>query len=313
VPTPFCGNHLVTPDEQCDDGNAVSGDGCDADCTFTQCGNGILTPFEECDDGNNVDGDGCSSTCVIEGARPSPGCGNHVIDAGEQCDDGSGNGNDGCCDAGCQLVDSDFDRLCDALDPCTGGVPVNRAKIVLARLEYQSLTAREFSKVTFKGETEPVIFPSPTPPDPPTNGVRILIDDDQGNSVLDVTIGGGLYDPILKRGWIATSSWFTGTANSWFFQDKSGTPRGGIFRVKLQRDPYTSQIRFLINGKNGFYDVATSPNPQPTPPPKTQPNLLHGVLVLDPMTADTGECAELEFPGGLSPTCVNRPKAIRCK
>ena len=30
------------------------------------CGNGILEPGEECDDGNTVSGDGCSSTCQIE-------------------------------------------------------------------------------------------------------------------------------------------------------------------------------------------------------------------------------------------------------
>ena len=31
------------PGEQCDDGNLVSGDGCDANCTVTACGNGIVT------------------------------------------------------------------------------------------------------------------------------------------------------------------------------------------------------------------------------------------------------------------------------
>ena len=30
------------------------------------CGNGVVTPDEGCDDGNNVDGDGCSSTCQVE-------------------------------------------------------------------------------------------------------------------------------------------------------------------------------------------------------------------------------------------------------
>jgi cysteine-rich repeat protein len=30
------------------------------------CGNGVLQPGEECDDGNTVNGDGCSSTCQLE-------------------------------------------------------------------------------------------------------------------------------------------------------------------------------------------------------------------------------------------------------
>jgi cysteine-rich repeat protein len=59
-----CGNSVLDPGEQCDDGNNVDGDtGCDSNCTFTACGNGILTTGEECDDGNLLDGDGCSSTC----------------------------------------------------------------------------------------------------------------------------------------------------------------------------------------------------------------------------------------------------------
>lgn len=48
-----CGNGVIESacGEECDDGNAVNGDGCDANCTVTRCGNGIITPAtgEECD------------------------------------------------------------------------------------------------------------------------------------------------------------------------------------------------------------------------------------------------------------------------
>src|SRR5215831_14261794 len=37
-----CGNGVVEGSEQCDDGNTVNGDGCEADCTLPRCGNGIL-------------------------------------------------------------------------------------------------------------------------------------------------------------------------------------------------------------------------------------------------------------------------------
>jgi cysteine-rich repeat protein len=37
------------------------------------CGDGILQPGEQCDDGNTIDGDGCSSTCIIENHPPSCG------------------------------------------------------------------------------------------------------------------------------------------------------------------------------------------------------------------------------------------------
>ena len=85
-----CGDGTVNPGEQCDDGNAIDGDGCDHDCTPTACGNGILTGGEDCDDGNTLDGDGCPSTCRT----------------GEtSCDD---------------CVDNDGDGLVDGFDPTCG-------------------------------------------------------------------------------------------------------------------------------------------------------------------------------------------------
>lgn len=72
----ICGNHVVEPGEQCDDGNLTSGDGCDANCTVTACGNGVVTAGEQCDDGNSGGGDCCDATCQFE----SPG---------SSCDDGN--------------------------------------------------------------------------------------------------------------------------------------------------------------------------------------------------------------------------------
>ncbi|MBI4451441.1 S8 family serine peptidase [Candidatus Woesearchaeota archaeon] len=83
-PAAVCGNGLVEQGEECDDGNRVNGDGCDATCLSELppsppglpntgfCGDGILQQpntagqTEECDDGNTVSGDGCSSVCIGE-------------------------------------------------------------------------------------------------------------------------------------------------------------------------------------------------------------------------------------------------------
>lgn len=61
-----CGNGVVEPQEECDDGNRVSFDGCDDSCKFELCGNGVMNFLEACDDGNRVSNDGCSQTCEIE-------------------------------------------------------------------------------------------------------------------------------------------------------------------------------------------------------------------------------------------------------
>lgn len=42
-------------------------------CNLPVCGNGILEPGEQCDDGNVINGDGCSSTCQIEIGAPACG------------------------------------------------------------------------------------------------------------------------------------------------------------------------------------------------------------------------------------------------
>ena len=105
-----CGNGVVTGTETCDDGNLVSGDGCDANCTVSACGNGITAGLEICDDGNLIDGDGCDSNCT------ETACGNGVETAGEECDDGLDNGVTGCCTEECIWLDYDIDDICDEDD-----------------------------------------------------------------------------------------------------------------------------------------------------------------------------------------------------
>jgi cysteine-rich repeat protein len=74
-----CGNGILDPSEECDDGNNTNGDGCSATCTSV-CGDGKLVGKEECDDGNAANGDGCSSTCIAAlgfiKTRPGTSCAN---------------------------------------------------------------------------------------------------------------------------------------------------------------------------------------------------------------------------------------------
>jgi large repetitive protein len=118
---PVCGNGIVEPGEQCDDGNTLSGDGCSSTCQVEAgyqctgqpsvctpipavCGNGIVEPGEQCDDGNLVSGDGCSSTCQVEPGYQCVGqpsvcvtsCGDGIVAGAEQCDDGNLVSGDGC-------------------------------------------------------------------------------------------------------------------------------------------------------------------------------------------------------------------------
>jgi cysteine-rich repeat protein len=120
---PACGDRFLDSSEECDDGNAVNGDGCDVTCQL-ECGNGVLDPGEACDDGNHAPDDGCDDRCRNE-------CGNGVLDGHEECDYTLTSG----CGADCRWedqpdgdadadVDADADAVVDAIDmdlPAAGG------------------------------------------------------------------------------------------------------------------------------------------------------------------------------------------------
>jgi cysteine-rich repeat protein len=115
--------------EECDDGNAVPGDGCNGVCKVEvnwdcpkqgkctrkiQCGNSLLDAGEVCDDGNTLDNDGCNADCtkqdpaylciVGQPCKRISMCGDSRIESGEKCDDGNSAAGDGC-SASCQLED----------------------------------------------------------------------------------------------------------------------------------------------------------------------------------------------------------------
>ena len=81
----LCGNKVVEGDEDCDEGQQTAT--CDLDCSAVSCGDGLINGLagEQCDDNNAVDGDGCSQGCLLE---VPPGCGNNTVEGNEQCDDG---------------------------------------------------------------------------------------------------------------------------------------------------------------------------------------------------------------------------------
>lgn len=108
-----CGNGVIEFGEECDDGNATPGDGCDDLCQLEHtCGDGTTEPGEECDDGNVTPGDGCDENCMNE-----PVCGNGVIEAGEDCEPPG----TPTCDANCQRIPMCGDGILDQGEECDDG------------------------------------------------------------------------------------------------------------------------------------------------------------------------------------------------
>lgn len=100
APCPTCGNGIVEPAEDCDDGNAASCDGCSVVCAA-----------ETCDDG---------SSCTVDSCHPSVGCRHVAVADGTACDDGRFCTVADHCQAG---VCAGANRDCSALqDQCNQGV-----------------------------------------------------------------------------------------------------------------------------------------------------------------------------------------------
>lgn len=122
-----CGDGEVALDgdgvavEACDDGNALSGDYCSADCSSITgaCGDASIQTNEACDDGVN-DGayGGCTSECSL-----APRCGDSVVDEQETCDDGLLDGGYGGCFSDCTLASRCGDGIWDpSREDCDDGV-----------------------------------------------------------------------------------------------------------------------------------------------------------------------------------------------
>lgn len=74
APDYACGDGVVDPGEECDDGNTDVTDGCLDSCAAARCGDGkVWVGHEGCDDGNLMDGDGCSAACSPENEPGGPG------------------------------------------------------------------------------------------------------------------------------------------------------------------------------------------------------------------------------------------------
>lgn len=111
-----CGNGVVEPGEECDDGNRYGRDACTNTCRiFVGCGNGVIDGLEQCDDGNRSNFDGCTNRCRIR-----PICGNGVVEGEEECDDGNRIARDRCSNA-CRKQVTCGDGVVEGPEECDDG------------------------------------------------------------------------------------------------------------------------------------------------------------------------------------------------
>ena len=109
-------------------------------------------------------------------------------------------------------------------------------------------------------------------------GLGLVIADSTGARVLDVLLPGGAYDGATRVGWKASR-----TAPRWKYLNKSANPPGGITSITI-KDRWAQQpglVQIRVVGKRGAYAVDPANLP------------LAALVILDPPTAETGQCAEV--------------------
>lgn len=125
-----CGDGVVEPGEDCDDGssNGSSSSCCAAGCTLQPYGTACTT-----NGGEPGTCTGSDDTCA--------GCGDGILGVGEQCDDGATNGTSaGCCTSACTLQAANI--------PCTAGKCTGDGCLVPAYVAIGDSTTTGFSVPT---------------------------------------------------------------------------------------------------------------------------------------------------------------------
>ena len=236
------------------------------------CGNGVVDAGEQCDPG--IGGSGCcSATCQLEPAGRTCRPAVDTCDAIESCDGASA-----ACPADATSPDTDQDGRCDAIDPCTNGAQAT-AKLTMTKLA--SATGTPTLKLTGRAT-----LASPAVLDPRTTGVRVVITDAFGATIVDAPVPGGSYDPTTKTGWKVN-----GNATKWTY----GNPAGSsgitkvVFRDQSAKTP--GGVAFAIAGKHSGWHVDDAPGV--------------ATLVLDAASGANGRCADAPFPGPPpAPSCT---------
>src|SRR5581483_2697858 len=122
----------------------------------------------------------------------------------------------------------------------------------------------------------------PTTPaiNPVATGVRVILENADPATLLDVVVPGGTYNPVTHTGWRPNP-----TNTRWVYKGGSPTPANPISGITVSTSPRTPGVyKFAVRGKNGSFPTTPSDTP------------LRGTFVIDQPTADTGQCSEISSP-----------------
>jgi len=306
APGDCCGDGVVGASEQCDPGPTDAC--CDASCQITAPGTACAGDGNVC----NVNTCDASGSCVMQGPAPSgTSCPSDVY----QCTDAAvcdGAGTctqppspsgtpcspdfdvctpDVCDGAGsCSHLpgtDGDADGICDAIDPCTNGVPLVRPRLVVSGKPSLST----WNEMVIRGRAQ---FPPSMVIDPPSSGMHVIV----GN--VDPAVWYGVHltlpagPPVLNG-----EGWRVGR-NGHFRYRSADTPPGWDAKVTVSsRTP--GLVKFDVKG-TGF--IAQGPSTGTS---------VYVRLALGMTEVVTERCTDVTFTGPQRPVCTISPTKLSCR
>lgn len=262
--TGVCGDGAVDAGEGCDAGaaNGASVSCCTATCAPRAAGETCRAATDPCDVGETCDG--VASTCPVDVSVPD-GDDDGICDPFDSCPS----------TADPEQADDDGDGRGNACDPCTNVVPTIARKAVLKISKL--LTGPGDDRLKLKLTAEGV--PSQPTLDPLTQGLRFLLTDALGRTIIDARLPGGQYASDVRAGW-------KGSGAGWSYANGGQVLPliQGLTKVTVKGRPTRpGMLSIAVVGKKGSYAVAADGLP------------LLATVVLDPPVAVTGQCVDVSF------------------
>lgn len=182
------------------------------------------------------------------------------------------------------------------LPPCTTScaqpAAIERSRILIQHAD----TPPGDDTLQFEGR---IAVPQPFDPalDPVAAGVGLVLSDVANVRLLDVLIPGGAFDDASHVGWRTSRR-----GDAWKYVDRRLAPTAGITTIAIKDlSRHTpGLVQFKVRARRGAFPVTPAQLP------------LTGLLVLDPPTAETGQCSAATFDGSTG-TCTASRGTVRCR